>query len=161
MCFSLQLLWRTDSASARRGPKPSLTIEHVVVAAVAIADADGLDELSMRHLAEQLGVGTMTLYRYVPGKPELLDLMVDHVLAEAVHDAHAPEGRLRERVRAIADANDSLHRSHPWLIDVYLGRPPMGPGTMAKYEHELRLLDGLGLSDVEIDQALSLILSFV
>lgn len=70
------LLWRAEPGP-RRGPKPSLTRAEVVRAAIAAADADGLEALAMQRVAERLGVATMALYRYVPGKHELISLMLD------------------------------------------------------------------------------------
>jgi hypothetical protein len=67
----------------------------------------------------------------------------------------------RERVTAIADENRALYLRHPWASAVSTLRPPLGPGLMAKYEHELAALQGLGLSDVEMDDALTYLLSFV
>ncbi|HEY1176756.1 MAG TPA: TetR/AcrR family transcriptional regulator, partial [Phytomonospora sp.] len=69
-------MWGVRERSSR-GPKQGLTIEAIVRTAIALADAEGLAALSMRKVAERLGVGTMSLYTYVPGKPELLDLMLD------------------------------------------------------------------------------------
>src|SRR5262245_7512878 len=78
---TIELLWGTrDRAS--RGPKPGLTVDRIVAVALALADQVGLEGLSMRAVAERLGVGTMSLYRYVPGKAELLDVMVDRVCTE-------------------------------------------------------------------------------
>ena len=92
---SLELLWGLGERPSR-GPKPGLTLDRIVTAAVAVADAEGLGALSMRRVATDLGVGTMSLYRYVPGKAELLDLMLDKV-AEFDADAH-PEEKLAELV---------------------------------------------------------------
>ena len=78
---SLDLLWG-DAPRPSRGPKPGLDVATIVAAAIALADADGLDGLSMRRVAERLGVGTMSLYTYVPSKAELLDLMLDTVYGE-------------------------------------------------------------------------------
>src|SRR5687768_86463 len=75
---SLELLWGTGEPAAR-GPKPGLNLPRIVDAAVALADREGLGALSMRRVAAELGVGTMSLYRHVPGKGELLDLMLDKV----------------------------------------------------------------------------------
>ena len=75
---SLELLWGTREP-ATRGPKAELSLERIVDAAVALADREGLGALSMRRVATELGVGTMSLYRHVPGKGELLDLMLDRV----------------------------------------------------------------------------------
>ncbi|MBK3547134.1 TetR/AcrR family transcriptional regulator, partial [Streptomyces sp. MBT60] len=86
---SLELLWGTGERPSR-GPKPGLTLDRIVTAAVAVADAEGLAAVSMRRLSTELGTGTMSLYRYVPGKSELLDLMFDRVLGEPFAD-HAVE----------------------------------------------------------------------
>ncbi|MEW1613930.1 MULTISPECIES: TetR/AcrR family transcriptional regulator C-terminal domain-containing protein [unclassified Streptomyces] len=78
---SLELLWGAGERPSR-GPKPGLTLDRIVTSAVAVADAEGLPAVSMRRLSTELGTGTMSLYRYVPGKAELLDLMLDRVLGE-------------------------------------------------------------------------------
>jgi len=102
----------------------------------------------------------MTLYTYVPGKAELLDLMLDAAYARMPRTDTA--GRpWRQRVAAIAAANKALYERHSWAAAVSTLRPPLGPGQMAKYEHELSALDGLGLSDVEMDDCLTYLLSFV
>lgn len=156
---TLALLWRTEPRPAR-GPRPGLDLDRVVAAAVDIADADGLTALSMRKVAERLGVGTMSLYTYVPGKAELLDLMVDAVYGEAVGSQPAPDG-WRAALAQVARANWDLCRRHPWLLYVAVGRPLVGPNETAKYEHELRALDGVGLSEVEMDSALRAMLGLV
>ena len=76
----LELLWRAHQTPTR-GPKPRLDLDQIVKAAMDVADADGLATLSMRKVAEQLNVGTMSLYTYVPGKAELIDLMFDQAVA--------------------------------------------------------------------------------
>src|ERR1700761_2345616 len=73
---TFELLWG-EPPRPRRGPKPSLSLERIVAEAIALADADGLANLSMQHLAERLGCAKMALYRYVPGKAELVALMLD------------------------------------------------------------------------------------
>src|SRR5688572_25405481 len=78
---SLELLWRRRPQPTR-GPKPALTVEGIVEAALRIADAEGIGGMSMRRMADELGVGAMTLYRYFPGKAELLDVMLDTVYGE-------------------------------------------------------------------------------
>lgn len=156
---TLALLWRRGQAGAR-GPKPTLTLDRVVGEAIALADAEGLDALSMRSLAKRLGVAPMALYTYLPGKEELLDLMLDAVFAGMLHQAPAAE-TWRARLEAVADENRALFRRHPWLIEVSTVRPPLGPGQVAKYEHELRALEGCGLPDVEQDTALTVVLGFV
>lgn len=158
---SMALLWRAaDAGEPRRGPKAGLSVERVVAAAVALADAEGLAALSMRRVATELGVGAMTLYTHVPGKGELVDLMLDHVLGELYGDDLAP-GPWRARLEAVARANWDLLVRHPWAVHVATGRPPLGPNLMAKYERELRAVDGLGLSELQMDLLVTLLNGFV
>lgn len=132
----------------------------MVDAATGLADASGLDALTMRRVAEALGVAPMTLYTYVPGKAELLDLMLDAAYTRMPRASTA--GRpWRERLTAVVAENRELYRVHAWAAQIATNRPVLGPGTMGKYEHELSALDGLGLSDVEMDDALTYLLSFV
>ncbi|HEX6339957.1 TetR/AcrR family transcriptional regulator [Umezawaea sp.] len=157
---TLQLLWREPAAVPRRGPRQGLTVDAVVEAATSLADTSGLEALTMRKVASALGVVAMTLYTYVPGKAELLDLMLDAAYGRMSRTS--TEGRpWRERVTAVAAENRRLFETHPWAASVSTVRPLLGPGQMGKYEHELAALDGLGLSDVEVDAALTHLLSFV
>ncbi|WP_261567096.1 TetR/AcrR family transcriptional regulator [Frankia gtarii] len=157
---TLALLWRDPSATPRRGPARGLTVDAVVDAAVTLADREGLAAVTMRRVAQALEVVPMTLYTYVPGKAELLDLMLDAVYARM--ERAASTGRpWRTRLTAIAGENRALFEIHPWSAAVSTLRPSLGPGSIAKYEHELAALDGLGLSDVEMDDCLTHLLSFV
>jgi AcrR family transcriptional regulator len=156
----LQLLWRDTAAAPKHGPRQGLSIDAVVHSATSIADAEGLDAVTMRRVAQALGVAPMTLYTYVPGKAELLDLMLDAAYARMPR-ADTSGRPWRQRLTAIADENRALHRAHPWVATVSTRRPTLGPGLMAKYEHELSALDGLGLDDVTMDDALTYLLSFV
>lgn len=154
---TMALLWRDRSAAGpRRGPRPGLDVDGIVAAAVGLADAEGLAALSMRRVAAELGVAPMTLYTHVPGKGELTDLMVDAVTGE-LYPHGTPAGDWRQRVTAVARANWDLHVRHPWLGEVGTGRPPLGPGVLARYEHELRAVDGLGLSEVQMDLVVGLV----
>lgn len=157
---TLRLLWREPAAIAKRGPRQGLSIDAVVDAATNLADADGLGAVTMRRVAQALGVAPMTLYTYVPGKPELLDLMLDaaYLRMSRTNTSGRP---WRERLAMVADENRELYHAHPWAATVSVNRPPLGPGQMAKYEHELSALDGLGLDDVEIDDSLAYLLAFV
>jgi AcrR family transcriptional regulator len=169
---TLELLWRHAGASGgpadpeasgrggRRGPRPGLTVDAVLVSAIELADADGLAALTMRRLATALGVAPMTLYTYVPGKGELLDLMLDTVYAE-LPLADTGGRPWRDRLAQVAEQNRALYAAHPWAAEISTARPPLGPGQLAKYEHELAALDGLGLDDVTTDAALTYLLGFV
>ncbi|MFG1790160.1 TetR/AcrR family transcriptional regulator C-terminal domain-containing protein [Nocardia sp. NPDC049149] len=156
---TLELLWRVP-ASPSRGPKQRSSIDAVVDAAIAIADAAGIGALTMRAVATELGLTPMATYTYVPGKAELLDLMVDKVYGQ-MDRADLTDLPWRDRVAAIAAANRALLTRHPWLAYLPTTRPPLGPGLTAKYDHELRAFDGLGLDDVTIDAALTFVLGFV
>lgn len=159
---TLALLWGEASAAPRRkGPARSVTVAQVVDAALRLADDRGLAAVTMRAVAERVGVSAMSIYTYVPGKPELLDLMVDAGYARMTRTPWAGEP-WRDRLVVVAEANRRLLTAHPWLTEVAaLSRPPLGPGVMAKYEHELAAFDDTGLSDVDTDAALTYLLGFV
>ncbi len=92
--------------------------------------------MSMRRVADELGVGAMTLYRYVPGKAELLDvMMLDTVYGELPR--REVDGDWRAKLDEVARENRELYLRHPWLLQVATSRPPLGPHLMAKYEYEL------------------------
>lgn len=154
---SLELLWRVQAAP-KRGPKQRLDLDEIVEAAIALADAEGLPALSMRRVAERLGVGTMTLYTYVPGKPELLDLMLDAAIEPP---APLPEGTWRTKLDHIARENWARFHRHPWLLEVTPLRPVLGPNTIARYDHELSAIEGIGLTDIEMDSTLGLLYAHV
>ncbi|GAA3593910.1 TetR/AcrR family transcriptional regulator [Nonomuraea rosea] len=156
---SLALLWRTSERTSRKG-KPELSVDRIVRAAIEVADAEGLSALSMRRVAERLGVGTMSLYTYVPGKPELFDVMLDTVYGESARPGDVPGG-WRVRLEQIARENWALYLRHPWLLQVAASRPVLGPNVTAKYDYELRAVDGIGLSDLEMDSVITLVTGFV
>jgi AcrR family transcriptional regulator len=153
---SMALLWRTTERQGRSG----LSVDRIVEAAIAVADEEGLGALTMRRVAERLGVGTMSIYTHVPSKAELIDVMLDTVLAEVV-ETDLPAGGWRQRLEQVARGLQALYRRHPWLLHVATTRPPPGPNVIAKYEYELRAIDGIGLTDVEMDAVVTLINDFV
>lgn len=155
---TLALLWRAPDQGAR-GPRRAHTVDEVVDAATALADDSGIEEVTMRRVAERAGMAPMSVYTYVPGKAELLDLMLDRAYLRMRRTPHA--GTWRERARAVAADNLRLCGQHPWVPFVGTARPPLGPGQLAKYEHELGAFDGLGLTDVDTDDALNTLLTFV
>ncbi len=158
---TLALLWRrTDQQAARRGPRQGLSVDAVVRTAVVLADTDGLEALTMRRVAQDLGVAPMTLYTYVPGKAELLDLTLDWVYSQTKR-LDTEGWPWRERVEAVARENRALYETHPWAATVSPSRPPLGPGQLAKYDHELRSLEDTGMSEVDMDAALTHVLEFV
>lgn len=157
---TLALLWG-ESSAPRKGPARSVAVARVVEAALSVADEGGLSAVTVRAVAERVGIAPMSVYTYVPGKPELLDMMVDALYA-AMDRPVLVDRPWRERVTEIAQANRELLLRHPWLTEVAaLSRPPLGPGVMAKYEYELSVFDDTGLADVDVDAALTYVLGFV
>ncbi|GAA4508888.1 TetR/AcrR family transcriptional regulator [Actinoallomurus oryzae] len=165
---TLALLWR-DHAAGRadgrpaRGRRPKLTVDRIVRAALAVADREGLAAMSMVRVAEEAGAGTMSLYTYVPGKAELIDLMVDAVLAE--RELPGPgdprPGGWREQIELYAERTRAAYRRHPWLREISTVRPPLGPGLMAQQEYLLSALSGIGLSPRQITAAAGTVVTFV
>lgn len=149
----LELLWgRTNPPG--RGPRPSLSAGEIIATAIAIADADGLGALSMKRIAGCLGVGTMSLYTYVPDKSTLLELMLDAALDPPLPD---PAQGWRPYLRELADVTLEVYLRHPWSLQVVIGGPPITPNQMRYLEATLTALDGTGLDDREtIDVAMSL-----
>lgn len=158
---TLALLWGAAVPSRRKGPARSVTVEQIVEAALGLADEEGLTAVTMRAVAERVGISAMSVYTYIPGKPELLDLMVDALYARMERPVWA--GRTwRDRLTLVAETNRDLLTRHPWLTEIAaLSRPPLGPGLMAKYEHELAAFDDTGLADADVDAALTYLLGFV
>jgi AcrR family transcriptional regulator len=155
---TIDLLWGVHRR--RRGPKPSLSGEQVVTTAIQIADRDGLGGLSMRRLADELGITAMSLYGYVPSKAELLDVMADRSYAEITpRDSQAKPWRAT--LAALAEQHWALLLSHPWLLQVASSRPLLGPGMTAFYDAELAAVDGLGLTDIDMDLIVSLLDDYV
>lgn len=156
---SISLLWGTATKTGRSG----LTLDAVIDAGITLAGNTGIENLSMRKLADHLGVATMSLYAHVPSKAELIDLMVDRVNGKTYENSEElPRGTpWRKAVEAVAERNWRLFSQYRWLLHVDEARPSLGPGTITKYDTELRALIGIGLNDIEVDQVLALVLQHV
>ncbi|WP_051717362.1 TetR/AcrR family transcriptional regulator C-terminal domain-containing protein [Streptomyces sp. NRRL F-5727] len=142
------LLWGEEEPPAR-GPKPSLTATGIAEAAVAIADAEGLDAVSLARVAQEFDVTAMALYRYVPGKTELVDLMVDLAIGPPPALGDLPAG-WRPRLTAWARQCLALYRRHPWILTATgMRRRIMGPRQLDWLEAALAALDGTGLSTAQ------------
>ena len=168
---SLELLWGTREQPTR-GPKPGLSLAAIVAKAIEVADADGLPAVSMRRIADELGVGTMSLYRHVPGKAELLDLMLDAVAGEDLvagepfvertyPDAPLLIGGWRASLEEFARGAWAQFHRHPWLLQVSQARPIMGPNEMLGTEAVLAAIAEMGLSDGETVAVLSTVYAYV
>ncbi|WP_067534333.1 TetR/AcrR family transcriptional regulator [Nocardia crassostreae] len=149
---TLELLWGAPSRP-KRGPKPSLTLDRIVTEAVALADAEGLANLSMQRLAERLGCAKMALYRYVPGKSELNALMLESALGAAPEPAadqpDSPELPWRAYLRSWAQTFFDRAWAHPWTLELSTGARPMGPNEMSWLESALAALADSGLTAAE------------
>lgn len=139
----LELLWGSERRSSR-GPKPSLSVDGIVGEAVRVADESGLAALSMARVAEGLGVTTMALYRYVPGKDELIELMFDAAAGEAlgleVEGSAAQARKYRERLAVLARRQFAASNIHPWMLEVPIGGLPLGPNNLTWLESALDAL---------------------
>lgn len=128
---------------------PNNDLEGIVQTAIAIADAEGLDGMSMRRLAGAVRMPTMSLYRHVTDRDELILLMMDRVMAEHPPPRHVTPGRdgWRACVEALARLQWSMYRRHRWLAQaVSFTRPHLAPHAMAHTEWAMQALDGQGLT---------------
>lgn len=156
MLRDVELLWGLDAPHARRGPKPRLSREAVVRAAIGVADAEGIEAVSMQRVAKELGYTTMSLYRHVDSKEDMLVLMLDSAM-----DAEPPAPRgdgdwragLEEWCRSVLET----YRAHPWIIFVSLSGPPSGPNGLRWMEAGLRELVASGLDTGEALQMLTML----
>lgn len=158
---SMALLWRAPVPDeARPGPKPALTIDAILDAAIAIADEKGMDALSMRAVGQRLGRTGMALYTYVPNKSELIDLMYDRVHAELPGSYPATDGW---RAATVAWARDlwAFYLRHPWLLRVSQVRPVLGPHEYAVVEAVAAVLRESGLVARVLLRVISTLFHFV
>lgn len=154
---SIRLLWEPP-AEPTRGPKAALSQSRVVEAAIKVADADGIDALTMRRVAETLGATAMSLYRHVPGKSELLDLMVDAVWGET---DPAPAGPWREGLEFFARQMWAMYRAHPWMLQLTTSRRMPGPQAMTRTDAAFAVVSELGLRSEEIVAVVTTVAQFV
>jgi AcrR family transcriptional regulator len=144
---SMELLWGTHERPTR-GPKPSLTLAKIVEAAIELADAEDIGAVSMRRVATKLNVGTMSLYRYIPSKAELLDLMIDKIQGELLAPPDTSTG-WRKGLEQVARGTWELYQRHNWLLHVSEARPLLGPNSTRGTDYALTVLAGSGLNDIE------------
>jgi AcrR family transcriptional regulator len=118
----------------------SMSTQTRLVAVLRIADREGLDAVSMRRVAGELGVGAASLYRYMETRDELLDLMTDATAAE--YDFPPPTGDWLADLVAVGEQSRTILRRHPWLAALSLTRPVIGPNGLTVIEHILAILAG-------------------
>lgn len=140
-----ELLWGRQQPPSR-GPKPAMTLEGIARAAIAIADADGLDAVSMQRVAGDLSFTKMSLYRYVPGKAELVAVMTDLAMGLP---PERPELPWREALNAWAMDLFAGFTKHPWLLQSTVGRRVLGPNELTWMDRGVQALAGIGLNGGE------------
>ena len=156
----LTLLWGRDAPTPRRGPRPTLPVHDIGRQAVEIADEQGVDAVSMKAIATGLGLTTMSLYRYVESKDDVIEVMVDAAFGRADASLTAT-GTWRERLTAWALAAAELGRQRPWLAAVPLRRPPVGPNVLSWTDAGVRAFEDTRLTGQQKLSALLLVDGFV
>ncbi|NGO14630.1 TetR/AcrR family transcriptional regulator [Streptomyces sp. HC44] len=136
-----EVIWARPERTGR-GPKPAYSRGDIAAAAVRIADADGLDAVSMRRVAAEIGCGTMSLYNYVPRKEDLYELMVDLVSGE-YELSGGPSGDWRADMLGMARQTRDIMRRHPWLVHVMSTVYSISPNALRYLDWCLACLDGL------------------
>ncbi|WP_433659017.1 TetR/AcrR family transcriptional regulator [Nocardia sp. CA-128927] len=149
---TIQLLWGIQPRP-KRGPKPALSLAAIVAEAIAIADAEGLANLSMQRLAEALGFTKMSLYRYVSGKEQLIALMLEAALGvppdNAAANPDSPEEPWRGALRLWTETIFARFNAHPWATELTTGVRALGPNEMGWMESVLVALADTGLNGSE------------
>ena len=154
----LDLLWGRRGRG-QRGPKPGLSVDAIVAAATRIADAEGLEAVSMAHVADQLGFTTMSLYRHVASKEELLQLMWN-ASAQGAEELVITGDDWRARLRMWAMVQREMIDRHPWITQMPMAAPPMAPNSLAFVERGLEAMDDSGLPDADKLRVIGLISSY-
>lgn len=152
------LIWSRMGQSGR-GRQPSLTHQQIAEAAVKIADEGGLEAVSMRKVARALDVGTMSLYRYVTARDDLIDLMNDCVMAELLIEPF-DRSSWRTALHDLAWALRRLYLRHEWTVESFGGRPALGPNFTMLYEHALAAIDRPGMTMDQLMDMLSTVWAF-
>lgn len=160
MPAELRRLWGVGAPEQRLGRPAELSLRRVVQAGVSLADRYGLRGASLPKIAKALGHTTMSLYRHVGSKDELLMLMRDFAVG-APPEIPGLEGEWRERLRRWACEQRLLYRRRPWLARVPVSGPPSGPNQMAWMEAGLQILRGTGLHWGEKVGVLTLVSMYV
>ena len=146
-------------ASPGKGPKPGLSLERIVEAAIRVAASDGLGAVSMSRVAAELGASTMSLYRYVSAKDELVKLMVD--AAFGTPPAIAPDEGWRSALSRWAWAMRSGFQRHPWVVRIPISGLPILPNEVAWFEQGLASLRDSGLEEAQKASVIMLVSGYV
>jgi AcrR family transcriptional regulator len=133
------------------GRKPTYSRAQITEAAVRIADAEGLEAATMRRIAAEIGTGAMSLYRYVPSRDDLVELMADHLMGE-IDITGIPSGDWRADLTRYANGLRAMWLRHPWVATVHRSLPSFGPNQLLLIERVMGALD----AHVSIDENLRL-----
>ena len=148
-----------------KGPRPALSLGRIVDAAVRVADAEGLDAVSMGRVAAELGTAPMSLYRHVSAKEELLTLMVDAAWGPVsdgpASDGPAPGEGWRAGLSRWTWALRAGARRHPWVVRIPLNGLPIMPNEVAWFENALACMAGTGLSEARKASVIMLLAGYV
>ena len=156
---SIQLAWGLGELPSR-GPRRGLTLDRLVAAGIKVALTEGIGSLSMARVAKELGVGTMSLYRYVAAKDDLLTLMFDAAIGPP--PPFDPEVQdWREGLTLWAEGVRAAYRRHPWVLRVPISAPPLGPNNVAWLDAALQAQKNTPLSEQEKLSTTLLISGFV
>ncbi len=140
-----EVIWARPER-AGRGPRPAHTRAEIAAAAVRVADAEGLDGVSMRRVAAETGCGTMSLYNYVPRKEDLYELMVDAVVAE-YEFPDAPSGDWRADLKALCRQTRGIMHRHPWVPRLMSPAYGFSPNALRYFEYALWAMEGLDVDN--------------
>lgn len=154
----IDLLWGRRERG-KRGPRPGLSADAIVGAAVRIADTEGLEAISMARVAAELGFTTMSLYRYVASKDELLQLMFNASALGAEHLVIEGDD-WRSRLRAWAIIQWEMLGRHPWITQMPMAAPPVAPNSLHFVERGLEAMDETGLADVDKIRIIGMLSSY-
>jgi AcrR family transcriptional regulator len=142
----------------RRGPRPALSVAAITAAAIELADAEGLGALSMARIAERLGFTTMSLYRYVSSKDELLTLLMD--AASGMEPPPPPADGWRASLRQWGVRQIELLLAHPWMLQLPIVGPPVGPNALRWVDAGVAALADCGLEPWEKMSVIGLVASY-
>lgn len=143
-------IWMRPERPAR-GPRPAYSRARITEAAIRIADAEGLEAATMRRIAAEIGAGAMSLYRYVPSRDDLVELMADRLQGEIDLEG-VPSGDWRADLTRYAEGLRAMWLRHPWIAGVRRSLPGFGPNQLRLIERVMAVLDPY----VSIDESLSL-----
>jgi AcrR family transcriptional regulator len=142
-----------------KGPKRGLTLDQIVQAAISVAASEGLAAVSMGHVAAVLGVGTMSLYRYVESKRELLELMMDTALGPP--PAADPDVTWRAGLSHWAWSALAAYRRQLWVVQIPLAGPPVTPNSLGWLELALQYMRDTALNEGQKMSVILLISNYV